>query len=303
MAIARAADSPTNEALRALLDSGHVAGAGFDVFGHEPATGNPLFGHPNAVCTPHLGASTREAQENVALQVAAQMSDYLIRGAIANAINFPSITAEEAPKLKPFIALAGHLGSFAGQLVESGLNRVAITYEGEVAQFDTKALTASAIAGLLRPLLADVNIVSAPGVAKERGIAIDEVTRAAVADYQSLITLSVATQDRARAWSPARSFTMASRASLRSTGSKSTRWSAPPVMIYVSNEDKPGLSSAVFASLLGNAAINIATFALGRDREGGSAIALVEVDGPVPEKVLAEIATLPGVKEVKALAF
>src|SRR5580692_6197300 len=120
-------------ALRAALDSGHVAGAGFDVFVHEPATENPLFGHPNAVCTPHLGASTREAQENVALQVAAQMSDYLIRGAIANATNFPSITAEEAPKLKPFIALAGRLGSFAGQFVDSGIKSVAITYEGEVA--------------------------------------------------------------------------------------------------------------------------------------------------------------------------
>ncbi|MBW8617794.1 MAG: phosphoglycerate dehydrogenase, partial [Hyphomicrobiales bacterium] len=101
-------------ALRALLDKGHVAGAAFDVFIEEPATQNPLFGHPNVVCTPHLGASTNEAQENVALQVAEQMSDYLVRGAISNAINFPSITAEEAPKLKPFIALAEKLGSFAG---------------------------------------------------------------------------------------------------------------------------------------------------------------------------------------------
>src|SRR6202045_191965 len=183
-------------ALRALLDSGHVAGAGFDVFLHEPATGNPLFGHPNAVCTPHLGASTREAQENVALQVAAQMSDFLIRGAIANAINFPSITAEEAPKLKPFVALAGRLGSFAGQFVDSGIKRVAITYEGEVAGLNTKALTASTIAGLLRPLLADVNIVSAPGVAKERGITIDEVTRAAGPHFRSHYRTSPFRQDK-----------------------------------------------------------------------------------------------------------
>ena len=287
-------------ALRALLDSGHVAGAGFDVFGHEPATGNPLFGHPNVVCTPHLGASTREAQENVALQVAAQMSDYLIRGAITNATNFPSITAEEAPKLKPFIALAGRLGSFAGQFVDSGIKRVAITYEGEVAGLNTKALTASAIAGLLRPLLADVNIVSASGVAKERGIAIDEVIRAADADYQSLITLSVATQRHARSVSG----TVFHDGKPRIVAINGIEVDAlvAPAMIYVSNEDKPGFIGR-FASLLGNAAINIATFALGRDREGGSAIALVEVDGPVPEKVLAEIATLPGVKEVKALHF
>ena len=110
-------------ALRAALDSGKVAGAAFDVFVDEPATENPLFGHPNVVCTPHLGASTTEAQENVALQVAEQMSDYLLRGAISNAVNFPSITAEEAPKLKPFIALAEKLGSFAGQLTETGIKQ------------------------------------------------------------------------------------------------------------------------------------------------------------------------------------
>ncbi|MGH6841582.1 MAG: phosphoglycerate dehydrogenase, partial [Methylocella sp.] len=287
-------------ALRALLDNGHVAGAAFDVFAHEPATVNPLFGHPNAICTPHLGASTGEAQENVSQQVATQMSDYLLRGAIANAINFPSITAEEAPKLKPFIALAGRLGSFAGQFVESGIKRVAITYEGEVAQLNTKALTASAIAGLLRPLLADVNIVSAPGVAKERGIAIDEVTRAADADYQSLVTLAVATQERERLVSG----TVFHDGKPRIVAINGIAVDAliAPVMIYVSNEDKPGFIGR-FAGLLGDAAINIATFALGRDREGGSAIALVEVDGLVPEKVLAEIATLPGVKEAKSLTF
>ena len=118
------------QALRAALDSGQVAGAAFDVFTEEPATENPLFGHPNVVCTPHLGAATTEAQENVALQVAEQMSDYLLQGAISNAVNFPSITAEEAPRLKPFIALAEKLGSFAGQLTETGLKKVQISYEG-----------------------------------------------------------------------------------------------------------------------------------------------------------------------------
>ena len=149
-------------ALRAALDAGHVAGAAFDVFTTEPATDNPLFGHPNVICTPHLGASTSEAQENVALQVAEQMSEYLLRGAISNAVNFPSITAEEAPKLKPFIALAEKLGSFAGQLTETGVKKIQITYEGAVAQMKTKALTSAAIAGFLRPMLQDVNVVSAP---------------------------------------------------------------------------------------------------------------------------------------------
>ena len=288
------------KALRVLLDSGHVAGAAFDVFVNEPATGNPLFGHPNVVCTPHLGAATSEAQENVALQVAEQMSDYLTRGAISNAINFPSITAEEAPKLKPFIALADRIGSFAGQLVDSGIKRAVITYEGDVAGLNTKALTASVIAGLLRPLLADVNIVSAPGVAKERGIAIDEVTRAAESDYESLMTLSVVTEDHELSISGTVFHDGKPRViSINGIGVDAV---VAPLMIFVSNEDKPGFVGR-FASLLGNATINIATFALGRDRAGGSAIALVEVDAAVPEKLLAQIKMLPGVKEVKALAF
>ncbi|MGH6845356.1 MAG: ACT domain-containing protein, partial [Methylocella sp.] len=173
-------------------------------------------------------------------------------------------------------------------------------YEGEAAGSNTKALTASAIAGLLRPLLAGVNIVSAPGVAKERGIAIDEVSRAADADYQSLITLSVTTQDRERSVSG--TLFHDGKPRIVSINGIAVDALVAPVMIYVSNEDKPGFIGR-FASLLGNAGINIATFALGRDREGGSAIALVEVDGAVPEKVLAEIEMLPGVKEAKALAF
>src|SRR5215813_11328725 len=186
------------DALRAALDSGHVAGAAFDVFTEEPATNNALFGHPNVVCTPHLGAATTEAQENVALQVAEQMSDYLLRGAISNAVNFPSITAEEAPRLKPFIALAEKLGSYAGQLTETGLKKVQISYEGAVAQMNTKALSSAAIAGLLRPMLQDINVVSAPIVAKERGIVVEEITREAAGDYENLITVAVTTEKQTR---------------------------------------------------------------------------------------------------------
>src|SRR3974390_1448198 len=175
------------QALRAALDSGHVAGAAFDVFTNEPATENALFGHPNVVCTPHLGAATTQAQENVALQIAEQMSDYLLRGAISNAVNFPSITAEEAPRLRPFIELAEKLGSFAGQLTESGIKKVHLSYEGGVAGMNTKALTSAAIAGLLRPMLQEVNVVSAPGVAAERGIVVEETTRAAAGGYGSMI--------------------------------------------------------------------------------------------------------------------
>ena len=286
--------------MRALLDKGHVAGAAFDVFIEEPATQNPLFGHPNVVCTPHLGASTNEAQENVALQVAEQMSDYLVRGAISNAINFPSITAEEAPKLKPFIALAEKLGSFAGQLTDTGIKEVRITYQGEVANLKIKALTAAAIAGLLRPALQDVNVVSAPVVAKERGIVIEETVREGDGDYESLVTLEVVTDDLTRSVAG----TVFTDGKPRIINIKGIKVDAEfgPSMIYVTNEDKPGFIGR-FASLLGNANVNIATFALGRDNEGGSAIALVEIDGAAPPHVLQGIQRLPGVKQARALTF
>jgi len=287
-------------ALRALLDTGHVAGAALDVFIEEPATQNPIFNHPNVVCTPHLGASTNEAQENVALQVAEQMSDYLVRSAISNAINFPSITAEEAPKLKPFIALAEKLGSFAGQLTDSGIKEVRITYQGEVAHLKIKALTAAAIAGLLRPALQDVNVVSAPVVAKERGIVIEETVREGDSDYESLVTLEVVTDDLTRSVAG----TVFTDGKPRIINIKGIKVDAEfgPSMIYVTNEDKPGFIGR-FASLLGSANVNIATFALGRDNEGGSAIALVEIDGAAPAHVLQGIQRLPGVKQARALTF
>jgi D-3-phosphoglycerate dehydrogenase len=287
-------------ALAAALKSGHVAGAALDVFREEPATRSVLFDLPNVVCTPHLGASTMEAQENVALQVAEQMSDYLLRGAISNAINFPSISAEEAPKLKPFIALAEKLGSFAGQLTESGVKQVRMTCEGAVAQMNTKALTSSAVAGLLRPMLQDINVVSAPLVAKDRGIVVEETRRDAEGDYDSLITLTVVTDRQSRSVSG----TVFADGRPRIVNIKGIRMDAEfaPSMLYVTNQDKPGFVGR-FATLLGQAGINIATFHLGRESAGGNAIALVEIDGIVPADVLAMVRQIPHVQQVKPLQF
>ncbi|HET8921040.1 MAG TPA: phosphoglycerate dehydrogenase [Xanthobacteraceae bacterium] len=287
-------------ALAAALKSGHVAGAALDVFREEPATQSVLFGLPNVVCTPHLGASTMEAQENVALQIAEQMSDYLLRGAISNAVNFPSISAEEAPKLKPFIALAEKLGSFAGQLTESGIKQVRLTYEGVVAQMNTKALTSAAVAGLLRPMLQDVNVVSAPIMAKDRGIIVEDTRRDAEGDYDSLITLAVVTDRQTRSVSG----TVFADGRPRIVDIKGIRMDAEfaPSMLYVTNQDKPGFVGR-FATLLAEAGINIATFHLGRESQGGNAIALVEVDGSVPAEVLAKVRQIPNVQQVKPLQF
>jgi D-3-phosphoglycerate dehydrogenase / 2-oxoglutarate reductase len=287
-------------ALAAALKAGHVAGAAIDVFAQEPATASPLFSLPNVVCTPHLGASTLEAQENVALQIAEQMSEYLLRGAISNAINFPSISAEEAPKLKPFVALAEKLGSFAGQLTETGIQQVQIAYEGLVAGMNTRALTSAAIAGLLRPMLQNVNVVSAPVIAKDRGIVVEETRREAEGDYESLMTVTVTTDRQSRHVSG----TVFADGRPRIVNIKGIRMDAEfgPSMIYITNLDKPGFIGK-FSSTLGEAGINIATFHVGREAPGGNAVALIEIDGELPPDLLAKVRALPQVQQAKPLRF
>jgi D-3-phosphoglycerate dehydrogenase len=286
-------------ALRAGLESGHIGGAGFDVFTTEPAKENVLFGAPNFVATPHLGASTEEAQENVALQVAEQISDLLLTGAISNALNSPSVTAEEAPKLKPFVALAEKLGAFAGQMVDTGLTAIDITFVGEVAKLKVAPLTSAALAGVLRPALAEVNMVSAPSVAKGRGITVTESKQEVSPVYDSLIRITVTTKDGARTFSG----TVIAGAP-RIVDIKGMELDAPlaPAMLYINNLDKPGFIGAL-GGLLGDAKINIATFNLGRTASGGDAIALVGVDQMPSDAVLGAITALPHVKEVRALAF
>jgi D-3-phosphoglycerate dehydrogenase len=286
-------------ALRAALESGQVGGAGFDVFVEEPAKANPLFGAPNFVATPHLGASTNEAQENVALQVAEQMSDYLLTGAVTNALNSPSVTAEEAPRLKPFVALADKLGAFAGQMVDFGVKAVDIAFEGEVAKLNVKPLAAAALSGVLRPMLAEVNMVSAPAVAKERGVTVSESRQDLSPVYDSLIRITVTTEMGKRAFAGT---VIAGAPRIVEVKGMDLDAAFAPAMLYVNNLDKPGFIGAL-GVLLGQTGVNIATFNLGRVAAGEDAIALVGVDQTPDASLISKIKALPQVKEVRALTF
>jgi D-3-phosphoglycerate dehydrogenase / 2-oxoglutarate reductase len=286
-------------ALRAALENGHVAAAGFDVFTTEPATQSPLFGAPNFIATPHLGASTNEAQENVALQVAEQMSDFLLTGAVANALNMASISAEEAPRLKPFIDLIEKLGAFAGQIADDGLEAVEIEYEGEVARQNTRPLTATALAALIRPLMPDVNMVSAPALLKERGTPLTESRRDSSPTYGSLIRVKVKTGGRWRALAGVVSAGVAKIVEVKDVALEAD---FRPVMLLINNLDKPGFIGAL-GTLLGEAKINIATFHLGRHAAGEDAIAIVGVDQDVPDAIQQKLRALPDVRYVKVLKF
>jgi D-3-phosphoglycerate dehydrogenase / 2-oxoglutarate reductase len=287
-------------ALKAALDTGQVAGAAIDVFSEEPAKANILFGHDKVVATPHLGASTEEAQENVALQVAEQIADYLLTGAIVNALNMPSINAQEAQLVRPWISLAEKLGAFAGQLTETSIKAVEILYEGTAATLNQRALTQAALAGLLKPHLPEVNMVNAPVVAKERGIKVSETRRDRQGIYEGYIKVTVTMPEMTR--SVAGTVFSDGRPRLIQVKNINLDAEFAPHMIYVTNEDKPGFIGKL-GTLLGEAGVNIANFTLGRSAPGEDAIALVEVDGDVGEKVIAAIRKLPLVKRARALTF
>ncbi len=282
------------------LKSGKVAGAGIDVFEKEPATENPLFDLPNTVCTPHLGASTTEAQENVALQVAEQMSDYLIKGAVANAINMPSITAEEAPRLKPFVKLAEVLGAFVGQVTEEPIQEVEILFDGSTASMNTKALISAALAGLIRPIVSDVNMVSAPIMAKERGIILSEVKRDKSGVFDGYIKLSVKTAERTRSIAGT-CFTDGKPRFIQIKGIN-LEAEIGRYMLYTTNNDTPGIIG-LLGTVMGKNGVNIANFQLGRNRPGGDAIALLYLDAPIPENVLEELRAHELILSAKPLTF
>jgi D-3-phosphoglycerate dehydrogenase / 2-oxoglutarate reductase len=286
-------------ALRQALESGHIAAAAFDVFTTEPAKESVLFGAPNFVATPHLGASTNEAQENVAIQVAEQIADYLLTGAVINALNMATVTAEEASRLKPFMVLIEKLGSFAGQIADEGIEAVEIEYEGDVAQLNTQPLTSIGLAALMRPLMPDVNMVSASSVFKHKGASLTESKRETSPVYGSLIRIKVKTGGR---WRTLAGAVNAGTAKIVEVKDMPLEADFHPVMLLINNRDKPGFIGAL-GTMLGDANINIATFHLGRQAAEEDAIALVGVDQVVPDLIQAKLRELPHVRYVKVLRF
>ena len=287
------------EALKDALEAGHVRAAALDVFAVEPAKEHPLFGTPNFIATPHLGASTLEAQENVAVQVAEQMADYLLTGAVSNALNTPSISAEEAPRLKPWVDLASKLGTLMGQLLHSPAKNVELTFKGGITTLNTNPMSAAALAGLLKTAMPEVNMVSAPVLAKERGIEVKESYIEEAERADSLIRIMVETEER--------KFAIVGtiyRGEPRIVRLFGVQMDAAfsENMLYIRNDDKPGFIGKL-GNLLGEAKINIATFSLGRMEQGGEAVCLVSVDDCPPADVCAEIAAIEQVKIVDAVCL
>ena len=287
-------------ALKDCLESGQVAGAALDVFAEEPAKDNALFGAPNFICTPHLGASTTEAQVNVALQVAEQMADFLVNGGVTNALNMPSLSAEEAPKLKPYMALAEKIGSLVGQLAHGNLTEISIEREGAAAQLNGKPITGAVLAGFMRSYSDTVNMVNAPYLAKERGLKVSEVRHDHDGAYNTLIRVNVATSQGTR--SVAGTLFGSNAPRLVEIFGIGIEADLSGHMLYIVNDDKPGFIGRI-GTMLGDHGINIGTFNLGRRDAGGEAVLLLSVDQSISAEVVAEAEKVEGVKMVKALEF
>ncbi|MEI6096724.1 MAG: phosphoglycerate dehydrogenase [Alphaproteobacteria bacterium] len=287
-------------ALAAALTSGHVAGAALDVFEVEPATQSPLFGMANVVCTPHLGASTTEAQENVALQVAEQMSDYLLTGAVSNALNMPNVTAEEAAVMGPWIKLASHLGAFIGQMTDEPIKAINILYDGTVAAMNLAALNSAVIAGVLKTQNPDINLVSAPVVAKDKGIQISTTRQDKTGVFDAYIKVTMVTDKRERSVAG----TCFSDGKPRFIQIKGINIDAEigAHMLYTTNEDVPGIIG-LLGMTLGKNNVNIANFTLGRSGVGQDALAILYLDQRIDPKVVNMLEATGVFSQVKPLQF
>jgi len=284
----------------ALLE-GKVGAAALDVFEKEPVLDNPLVTLDNVITTPHLGASTKEAQENVAVSVAEQVVDYLVYGTIRNAINFPSIPSDQVARLQPYINLSEKIGAFAAQIFEGGVTELTVEYHGDASQIDTAPVTIAAVKGFLTPILEEtVNFVNALVIAKERGIEVKELKSSDEGDYQSMIAL------RAKANTGESYFagTLFSKKDPRIVMIDNFKVEIVPhgELLFMYNNDKPGVIGNI-GTLLGKNNINIARMHFGRETPGGMAISVVSIDAPASSELIDEIKKLPNIISVKQISL
>ncbi|HMK49950.1 MAG TPA: NAD(P)-dependent oxidoreductase, partial [Thermodesulfovibrionales bacterium] len=283
------------------LVEGKVAGAALDVFEKEPPDNNPLLTLDGIVCTPHLGASTKEAQENVAVAVAEQIVDYLVHGTIRNAVNFPSIPADQITRLEPYIQLAEKLGVFASQIFEGGVNEMTIEYQGDARDINTAPVTIAAIKGFLSPILEEtVNYVNATYIAKERGIEVREIKSSDEGDYQSLIGIRLRAGDKASYFAG----TLLSKKDPRIVMVDDYKVEIVPEgeLLFMFNNDRPGVIGNI-GTLLGKNDINIARMHFGRATPGGMAISVVSIDAHASPQIINKIKKLPNIISVKQISL
>jgi len=281
------------------IKEGRVAGAALDVFETEPPGDSPLLGLEQVICTPHLGASTREAQENVAVKVAEQIVDYLVNGTIRNAVNFPSIPADQIPKLRPYITLAEKMGAIASQIYEGSISEITLEFRGEAADINTEPVTIAAIEGILNPILEEsVNFVNAPFIAKERGIEVKETRSEGSGDYQSMLVMRV----KANGSEHEIAGTLYGKKEPRIVRIDNFPVEIIPdgIMLYIQNNDKPGVIGSI-GTLLGENNINIARMHFGRESRGGRAISVVNVDSEVSTEILEKIRAMPNINSVNVI--
>ncbi len=285
--------------LHDALVSGKVAGAALDVFVDEPTKNTDLIALEQVICTPHLGASTDEAQTNVAIAVAEQIVAYLLHGEIKNAINFPSISGEMMHVMQPYLTLAEKLGTFMAQVVSGAIKEVVIEYSGEILNYNVAPVTISLLKGLLTPILNEtVNYINAPVVAKERGIKVVESRSSEVKDYTNMISLTIKTsQEESSA-----AATLFGRMDHRIVRIKKFTLEVIPEghMLILYNYDKPGVVGNI-GTTLGNNNVNIARLHLGREMVDQQALVVLSTDSAVPEEVLQKLRNLPHVISVKSL--
>jgi D-3-phosphoglycerate dehydrogenase len=286
-------------ALRAALESGHLKGAALDVFAEEPAKENPLFGLENVVCTPHLGASTTEAQEKVAVQIAEQISDYLLEGSIKNALNAPSLSAQEVRQLQPYINLANYLGTFIGQLTSTAIKTITVNYAGDAAELNLEPLTTQVVQSILAPHFSSINAVNAREVARERGIHITEAKEDLEDVYHNRITVTITTDEKTRTASGTLIQNQPRMVEIKGIKLESEFGNH---MLYITNQDLPGVVCAIGKFAL-EKDVNIANMHMGRRESRGDAISLLEIDAPIASEDLEEFRKIENIREVHYLNF